>query len=132
MKQDDLVKAFWGRLEIRLSEYGYTSLRNFCYKNGMNYQVIVAARRKGEFPPFSDVITFSCLLDIDINALLYGKGYDEVLDDRSERIETRKALKRRFQNITEALCDADPIRIAAIEIILGIYDKAISQEERNS
>ena len=117
----NLVKAFWGRLEIRITEYGYSSLRNFCQAHSLNYQVIAAARRKMEFPSMDDIIRFSEYLDVDINALLYGTGFEEIFEEREERREVTVNTMRKYRRIIDALKDADPIRIAAVEMIFGLY-----------
>ena len=121
METEDLIKAFWGRLEIRIFDYGYSSLRNFCYSKGLNYQVIASARRKLEFPSVLDLIKFTEYLDIDINSLLYGVGYEEISERVEKRTQMKKADIRRFRKIFETLQSADPIRIAAVEMILGLY-----------
>lgn len=121
MKPEDLKKAFWGRLEIRITEYGYSSLRNFCQAHSLNYQVIAAARRKMEFPSMDDIIRFSEYLDVDINALLYGTGFEEIFEEREERREVTVNTMRKYRRIIDALKDADPIRIAAVEMIFGLY-----------
>lgn len=121
MKLEDLKKAFWGRLEIRITEYGYSSLRNFCQAHSLNYQVIAAARRKMEFPSMDDIIRFSEYLDVDINALLYGTGFEEIFEEREERREVTVNTMRKYRRIIDALKDADPIRIAAVEMIFGLY-----------
>ncbi len=123
MRIDDLVNAFWGRFEQKLFEYGYSSLRNFCALKNMNYQVIAAARRRKEFPRLEDVILISDYLNVDINYLIYGTNYEEVTETREIKLDIRKANLRRFKNIFDSLQQADPIRIAAIEIILGIYNE---------
>ena len=121
MKLEDLKKAFWGLLEIRITEYGYSSLRNFCQAHSLNYQVIAAARRKMEFPSMDDIIRFSEYLDVDINALLYGTGFEEIFEEREERREVTVNTMRKYRRIIDALKDADPIRIAAVEMIFGLY-----------
>ena len=121
MRIEDLKKAFWGRLEIRITEYGYSSLRNFCQTYNLNYQVIAAARSKMEFPSMEDVIHFSEYLDVDINALIYGTGFEEIFEEREERREVTVNTMRKYRRIIDALKDADPIRIAAVEMIFGLY-----------
>lgn len=123
MELDDLIKAFWGRLEIRIIDYGFSSLRNFCYSKGLNYQVIVAARRKLEFPRLEEIIKFTEYLDIDLNTLVYGAGFEEVEERIEERSRMKKSDLRRFRRIFETLQHSDSIRIAAVEIALGIYEE---------
>ena len=118
---DDLIKAFWGRFEIRMTEYGYSSLRNFCHANGLNYQVIAAARRKMGFPRLEDVIRFTEALDVDINALIYGEGFESVLEDREIKCELQKIKKAKIFGLLDPLLKADAKHLDAVEMILGIY-----------
>ena len=69
------------------------------------------------------MILISDYLNADINYLIYGTNYEEVTETREIKLDIRKANLRRFKNIFDSLQQADPIRIAAIEIILGIYNE---------
>ena len=120
---NDLIKSFWIRLESRIEEYGYSSLRNFCSEHDLNYQVIAGARRRRQFPSLEDTVIMTDILNIDINTLIYGNGYDELKESQEEK-EAKKRNGIRKQNIIlSALSKADPIRIAAIEMFLGIYNE---------
>ncbi len=121
MEMKDLILAFWGRLELRMHEYGFSSLRQFCVSKNLNYQVVAAARRKMDFPSLEDTIMMCEYLDANINELIYGEAVDEIGEKQRENGLVVKDNVRRSYRIIESMKTADPIRIAAVEMILGIY-----------
>ena len=118
---DDLFTAFWKHLEFRIAEYMYSSLRDFCILNNLNYQIIAGARRRRNFPRLEDIIRFSEYLDVDINTLIYGDRFVNILDNKEIRMGLQKIGKTKIIGIFDALLKADDKHLEAVEMVLGIY-----------
>ncbi len=65
------IDAYWGKVEALLVINGYSSLRQLCEKNKLNYQVIAAARRRHVFPSLENALEISEILHCNLLEMIY-------------------------------------------------------------
>lgn len=120
MNEEDLIRALWGRIEIKAIDKGCSSLRNFCRSNGIDYQRIMGARRRLDFPSLSDLLRISEVLCIGLDDLVFGAALEEVQEGMEGRRKADMRRRTRYHHIIDALQKTDNVRLKAVEIILGL------------